>query len=127
MSMLLQKGDYVPDGRGGFRRENEAQAMLGRVLFLLTLRRGSFPFLPDLGSKLSCLGREKPSNMAARAKQYVEEALAQIEDLSVQAVDLDEQSGDLRVHLLWQDESLSLRLAPRWKGESEDERSQGNL
>ena len=61
MENLLRDGDYVPNGFGGFTRLYGTQEVLARALFRLTCRRGSFPFLPELGSRLQELGREKPN------------------------------------------------------------------
>ena len=61
MELKLEQGDYVPDGAGGFETLDGAQALLARVLFRLTARRGQFPFLPEMGSRLYLLGRERPS------------------------------------------------------------------
>ena len=52
MELRLEQGDYVPNGAGGFQRLEGAEALLQRVLFRLTARRGQFPFLPELGSRL---------------------------------------------------------------------------
>ena len=52
MENLLRDGDYVPNGFGGFTRLYGTQEVLARALFRLTCRRGSFPFLPELGSRL---------------------------------------------------------------------------
>ena len=60
MALLLKDGDYVVDERGGLRTVEGAQDLLQRVLFRLQARRGSFPFLPELGSRLYLLPREKP-------------------------------------------------------------------
>ena len=40
MELKLEQGDYVPDGAGGFETLDGAQALLARVLFRLTARRG---------------------------------------------------------------------------------------
>ena len=70
MDNLLRDGDYVPKGFGGFTRLYGTQEILARALFRLTCRRGSFPFLPELGSRLQELGREKPSAREAAAKIF---------------------------------------------------------
>lgn len=75
-------GDYVPDGLGGVRRSSGADALLQRVLFRLTARRGQHPMLPELGSRLYLLEKEPPSQWLSAAKQYVAEALSG-EDVSV--------------------------------------------
>lgn len=75
MELKLENGDYVPDGMGGFLRQTGDSAALSRALFLLTARRGAFPFLPEVGSQLWRLGREKPSGRDMAALQYAQEAL----------------------------------------------------
>jgi DNA-binding MarR family transcriptional regulator len=52
MELKLKNRDYCPDGSGGLERGDGAQAVLARVLFRLTARRGALPFLPELGSRL---------------------------------------------------------------------------
>ena len=110
MELMLRGGDYVPDGKGGFRRAEGSDDLLQRVLWKLTVRRGSFPLLPDLGSRLYLLGREKPGNRENLAKKYAAEALAG-EELEIQDVTL---TGDtLRLDLLWKGESLSAEVELR--------------
>ena len=72
----LREGDYCPDGSGAFDRAVGEEEVLERVLFQLTARRGSFPLLPQVGSRLSLLCREKPAARAALAAGYAAEALA---------------------------------------------------
>ena len=60
MTTQLRNGDYCPDGKGGFLQAAGGEEVLERVLFLLTARRGSFPLLPEVGSRLHLLAREKP-------------------------------------------------------------------
>ena len=47
-----------------------------QVLFRLTARRGTFPFLPELGSRLWQLGQLPAARRQSAAEQYVAEALA---------------------------------------------------
>lgn len=72
----LRNGDYVPDGVGGFATASGAEAVLERVCFLLTARRGKFPLLPEVGSRLYQIFREKPSARGALGASYAAEALA---------------------------------------------------
>ena len=102
---MLRGGDYVPDGRGGFLRAEGRDAVLQRVLWKLTVRRGSFPFLPELGSRLYLLSREKAGARQAMARQYVAEALSGEDGLTIDGVALED--GRLRVDLTWQGETLS--------------------
>ena len=97
METKLLNGDYVPDGLGGVARCQGADALLERVLFRLTARRGQFPPLPDLGSRLYLLGREPVPQRLSAARQYVAEALAG-EDVTVSDVEL-EPAGDGRARL----------------------------
>ena len=55
----LREGDYRPDGAGGFALATGGAGVLERVLFLLTARRGGFPLLPEVGSRLYLLSRAR--------------------------------------------------------------------
>ena len=97
MEARLENGDYLPDGRGGFLTAEGDEALLQRALLRLSARRGSFPFLPELGSRLSLLGTRAPAARSLAAERYVTEALA-AEALTVEAVRLGED-GSLTVTL----------------------------
>ena len=92
MELELRNGDYVPDGAGGLRRVGGTEALLQRVLFRLTARRGSFPFWETLGSQLWRLGQILPAGRLPAARQYVAEALAE-EPVTVEQVTLTERDG----------------------------------
>ena len=112
MELQIQNGDYVPDGLGGFRRLTGGEALLQRVLFRLVPRRGAFPFMPELGSRLYLLPRERPGARAALARQYAAEALEEL-DVSVDGAELTE-GGDgtlgVRVYLTWRGEPLQAEV-----------------
>lgn len=114
MERKLSGGDYLPGAQGDFQSLDGAQALLQRVLFRLTARRGQFPFLPEMGSRLYQLCRDgKPSARSALARQYTVQALESEEDLTVTDVqwsDLGGNQGHLQVFLEWQGEPLSLSL-----------------
>ncbi len=112
MELKLVSGDYVPDGGGGLCRLDGAEELLARVLFRLTARRGALPFLPELGSRLYLLPREKPSARQALAAQYTAEALQEERGLKVTGVELTGQGeeGRLTVRLEWQGEPLSVTV-----------------
>ena len=115
MELKIKDRDYVADGAGGLVRVSgwdEAlgsrdRALLERVLFKLSVRRGSFVLVPELGSKLHLLWREKGESRATAAKQYAAEALADEEGLSVMGVELVEKNGllELRVLLRYENET----------------------
>ena len=116
MELRLEQGDYVPNGAGGFQQLEGAEALLQLVLFRLTARRGQFPFLPELGSRLYQLGREKPSAREALALQYVTEALVQEPDLAVMGAELTETApgqAALRADLNWRGTPLSVAVEVR--------------
>ena len=108
MGLSLRNGDYVPDGTGGLRRTEGRE-----VLFRLTARRGTFPFLPELGSRLWQLGQLPAARRQSAAEQYVEEALAAEPGLTVEQVILTESGGgraQVTVGLTWQGEALSVTV-----------------
>jgi hypothetical protein len=89
MEARFLDGDYVPDGWGGFETVMDQAETVQRILFKLSARRGEFPLLPELGSRLWMLGQEKPSERATAAHQYIAEALAD-EDLITESVTVTE-------------------------------------
>ena len=60
MAAKLRDGDYIADGLGGVVRTEGTEALLQRVLFRLTARRGTFPFWETLGSQLWKLDAKAP-------------------------------------------------------------------
>ena len=113
MINLLSAGDYVPDGTGGFVRLTGVQEALQAALFRLQCRKGSFPLLPDLGSQLYRLGREKPSDRTTLARQFCVQALA---GLPVTVADVtvgQDADGVLQVavELQYQNQELTLEVA----------------
>jgi len=95
--MRLHEGDYVPDERGGFETVSGKDALGQRVLMKLKARRGAFPFMPTFGSRLWLLPREKASARQRAAEQYVSEALADEEEITVKDVTVSEREGELLV------------------------------
>jgi len=116
MTMILKDGDYRPDGGGAFRSVSGTDELLHWLLFQLTARRGAFPFLPKLGSRLYRLPQEKASQRAALAKQYVEEALAEEPGLEIEAVLWNEEKGELTLYASWGEERLRLAWSPNQTG-----------
>lgn len=112
MELELRNGDYVPDGVGGLRSAGGREALLRRVLFRLTARRGSFPFWETLGSHLWKLGQVPPAKRQAAAKQYVAEALAEESGLTVEQVELAESDGGatLTAFLAYEERPMDVTL-----------------
>ena len=96
MELKLRNGAYVPDGAGGFACAEGDAALLERVLFRLTARRGNFPLLPEMGSRLYELPRLPAAVRRSAAEQAAAEALAE-ENLTVEGVTLTETADGLSV------------------------------
>ena len=102
----LRNGDYCPDGVGGFLWAVGEEEVLERVMFKLTARRGKFPLMPELGSRIYLLLRERPSARGAIGASYAAEALADEPDLTVTGADWNEEARLLTVDLTWRGESF---------------------
>ena len=100
MELKIRDRDYVADGAGGLVRVSGREELLERVLFKLSVRRGSFVLAPELGSKLHLLWGEKGESRAAAAKQYAVEALADEEGLTVTGVEISKRNGLLELCVL---------------------------
>ena len=112
MSLLLKERDYVHDGNGGVCVAQGGDELLGEALFRLTARRESFPVLPELGSRMHLLRREKPSVRESLAQQFAVEALDGLADVTVAGAAV-RQEGDalwVTVELLWQGTALSVTV-----------------
>ena len=116
MSLLLQDRDYADDGNGGVAVIRDGDELLGEVLFRLTARRDSFPFLPGVGSRMHLLRRVKPSERENLALQYAVEALDGMAEVTVTGASVRQEAGALQVsvELLWQ--GTRLAVTARWEG-----------
>lgn len=116
MELKIRNGDYIADGIGGERRADGAEALLERALFRLSVRRGSFPFLPELGSELYRLGHEKAVGPGCRGEAVRRRGAGGETALTVEDVELTER-GDgvmaLRVLLTADGESAALEMTVR--------------
>lgn len=110
MSLLLKDRDYVADGGGGVTVVQDGEELLSEVLFRLTARRDSFPFLPGLGSRMDQLRRVKPSERESLALQYAVEALEELTDVVAAGASVRQEGGALwvSVELLWQGTRLAV-------------------
>lgn len=112
MELFWKNGDYVPDGKGGLARVSGGEELLQRVLFKLTARRGGFPLLPELGSRLYQLPSHKPCEWDMLARQYVSEALAEEETLRVTEIVVTPRGTGAAVEVTadYRGETLTLTL-----------------
>ena len=67
---MVRNGDYVNDGAGGFLRAEGTDELLQRVLWKLSIPRGSFPLLPALGSELHRLRPANPRDSGGPGPPY---------------------------------------------------------
>ncbi len=95
MDNLLKQGDLVSDQNGGVVTVTGLAELIQCALLRLTMKQGSFPYQPQLGSTLSSLD----GNRLDRQYLYmaVEGALAGMTEVQVQDVEyeLDEQEETL--------------------------------
>ena len=115
MELQMKNGDYISNCAGGLRKVSGSEALLQRVLFRLTARRGMFPFWEKLGSRLWQLGQVPAAKRESAAKQYVVEALAEETDVVVDSVTLSEENGVAVLHakLTCGEEHLELTMDVR--------------
>lgn len=102
-------GDYAVTN-GAVIALSEKEAALQRILLALKTKRGSFPLLPEYGSRLHLLLQEKPSARESMAAAYVQELLAQERDVTLDALELTQVDGKtllLTLQLRWQEEAVS--------------------
>lgn len=112
MSILMDQRDYVADGAGSVASVSGGNAVLSDILFRLSARRGGFVLMPEFGSRMHLLGKEKPSARAVLAQQYAAEALADLDDVTVTGAAVT-TGGDrlkVKVELAWQGETLTAEL-----------------
>ena len=71
------------------------------------------PFLPELGSRLHLVLRERPSVWQTLCAQYVAEALREEREAAVTAVELKRQGDGARliIQLEWRGETLTAEMA----------------
>lgn len=103
MDTLLYDGDFKVDGRGRPIPCTGYQELLQRALIRLTVRRGSFDYDPELGSRLDTLG-QATHNLEARALELIREALLPLTGLTPTGVIAEPYHGgeNLRLTVLLQ-------------------------
>ena len=111
MEVKIQNGDYVPDGLGGVVRCQGTDSLLERVLFRLTARRGGFPPLPQLGSRLYLLSREPVAQRLSAARQYVAEALAEEAVTITDVILTPVGQGHIRIEVLLEYQGTDLSVS----------------
>ena len=102
MEMRLNNGDYVRTAEGVFETVSGIEEIRERVLFKLLCRRGGFSPMPNLGSRLYLLPREKPSLRHSAAKQFVLEALEDENEIVLTDIDLTQDDDQIYVDVTFE-------------------------
>lgn len=97
VELIVSNGRYVCDDRGNPVGATGSEETLARILFKLTARRGEFPLLPNLGSRLYRLGSEKKASRHSTALGYVAEALADEAGIDISDVKVSEEKDGICV------------------------------
>lgn len=111
MSLKMRQGDYVTDGAGGFLRATGTEELLENALFLLAAHRGGFALMPELGSRLYTLGREKSSVREELAVAYAQEALEPLGLTVTAAKVIPGEPIQLELQLAYEGEKFNLEVA----------------
>ena len=86
MDTMLQNGDFVR-GRGGLPKAiGGTEEQIQRALIRLTVKKGSFPLDPELGSQLHLLRDAKRAHWEEQALLYAKEALEKMPGTEVLGV-----------------------------------------
>lgn len=96
MDNRLQGGDMLSDFAGDVQTVHGLSEIVQRALLRLTMRKGSFPYQPDLGSTLYRLDTHKLDAQTVRSA--VEDALRDMEEVNILDV---EQSFDADARILY--------------------------
>ncbi len=86
MDTLLSSGDIALDARGRPTVISGVDELLQRALIRLTVKKGSFVYDPELGSRLYTL-RAGSVNLQETAESMVREALSPLTELTVNSVE----------------------------------------
>ena len=96
MELKLADGKYIKGNYQGLVQIDEVEELLQRFEMKLKIRRGAFIPMPEYGSRLYLLTREKPSNRQSAARQYVLEALSDEADIELDSLELSSKTdGDV--------------------------------
>ena len=83
MALKIIDGRYALSDRGETVSVTGDDEITERILFKLKVRRGSFLPIPNLGSRLYLLPKEKRADMENAARGYITQALAEETEVTV--------------------------------------------
>lgn len=81
MDNLLIDGDMIPDFAGDVQKIRGYKEIIQRAMIRLTMKKGSFAYQPELGSRLHHLDIHKIDQFTLLS--IVSEALADMEEITV--------------------------------------------
>lgn len=99
MEFKLENGDYILRG-GDAVSVSGAEELAQRITMKLTARRGKFWPMPDYGSRLYTLLRGvKPENRETAIREFVSEALADEQGVSLESIKTETDGDTLLLSL----------------------------
>ena len=99
MALQVVDGDYVMNARGGVETVSGRDELLQRIKYKLTARRGAFPLMPALGSRLWMLRSLKPSERRGAAEVFIREALENENEIRLENVVVTATDENIRVEI----------------------------
>ncbi len=99
MELKLENGDYISSG-GGVKTVSGAEELAQRLTMKLTARRGKFWPMADYGSRLyTLLSGVMPADRETAIREFVAEALADEDNVSLESIDMRIEGEVLRLGL----------------------------
>ncbi len=86
LKLNFDKRDHAQTIQGWVIPISGVEEIAQRIRLRLTIRRGSFPLDPELGSRLYALPRGNAAQMNAAARDIIEEALAPMPGVRLDSV-----------------------------------------
>lgn len=83
MDILLKNGQHAVDDLGAPIEIFDTSEIIQRAIIRLSVKKGSFPHDPELGSELYKLHRSNSKTTQNEALSYVQEALRPIPEIEV--------------------------------------------
>lgn len=113
MELKLENGKYI-SRNGGVATVGGAEELAQRITMKLVARRGKFWPMPDYGSRLyTLLNGIKPEDRKTAVREFVAEALAEEQGISLDGISMD-TVGDtllLRLDFTYSGGTLSVETA----------------
>lgn len=112
MDTYLDNGDMQFDLLGDVKKISGLREIIQRINIRLKVKKGSFPYNPDLGSEISSLDINNLDNI--KIKALIEDALSDIDQVTVvdveKMVDYKEKILYLTVYLNISNETVLLEV-----------------